>query len=54
MFLPRWPWALVILALLGAGSVSGCNTVEGAGRDIESGGEFIQDGAQEVEEEIAD
>lgn len=34
-----------VLALLGATAV-GCNTVKGAGRDIERGGEKIQGGAE--------
>ncbi|KFF48044.1 MULTISPECIES: entericidin A/B family lipoprotein [Salinicola] len=37
--------ALSLLALLGAGILSGCNTVSGAGQDIEEGGEAVQDAA---------
>jgi len=39
----------VILALafaMAAASMSGCNTIRGMGRDIEKGGEAIQDAAQ--------
>ena len=36
---------LMTLALLGPlSAISGCNTVSGAGKDIERGGEKIQDG----------
>ncbi|GHB32446.1 entericidin A/B family lipoprotein [Salinicola rhizosphaerae] len=37
--------ALSLLALLGAGILTGCNTVDGAGQDIEDGGEAVQDAA---------
>ena len=39
---------LVVLGLALAGTVftAGCNTVEGAGKDIEKGGEAIQKAAQ--------
>lgn len=33
------------LATFSAATLSACNTVEGAGEDIESAGEAIQDGA---------
>jgi len=36
---------LAILVL--AGFVAGCNTIEGAGKDIERGGEKIQNKAEE-------
>jgi predicted small secreted protein len=29
------------------GAIAGCNTVEGAGKDLEKGGEKIQDKAEE-------
>lgn len=35
---------LMILAVAGLG-LSACNTVEGAGRDIEAAGETVQDAA---------
>jgi predicted small secreted protein len=37
---------LVILTLLGA--ISGCNTIEGMGKDIERSGEATQDTARDV------
>jgi entericidin B len=33
-------------------ALAGCNTVEGAGKDIERGGEKVQDAAQDVREKI--
>lgn len=40
---------IMVVALVGLGIaaavLSGCNTVEGAGRDIERGGEKLQDAA---------
>lgn len=35
--------ALTFTLLMGAGLLTGCNTMEGAGEDIESGGEAIQE-----------
>ncbi len=32
-----------VFALTGAGMLSGCNTVNGAGKDLESAGRTIQD-----------
>jgi len=34
--------------------LAACNTVDGVGRDVEAGGEVIQDTAQDVEEDIND
>ena len=44
----------LLIALLGAGVllVAGCNTVEGAGKDIERGGEKIQGEAKEVQRKM--
>ena len=39
------PWLtplMLAMTLLGASALSGCNTVEGAGRDVEAAGEKIQ------------
>lgn len=39
---------LAVLMLIGAAAtVSGCNTVEGAGKDIQQGGKAIKDEANE-------
>jgi predicted small secreted protein len=37
--------ALLLLALLAATLLGGCNTIEGAGKDIEKAGEEVQDAA---------
>ncbi|MDH4574508.1 entericidin A/B family lipoprotein [Salinicola acroporae] len=37
--------AFSLSALFSAGILAGCNTVDGAGKDIESGGEAVQDAA---------
>ena len=34
--------------------VTACNTVEGVGKDVEAGGEVVQDVAREVKEEITE
>lgn len=36
----------VIATLMLVGMVAGCNTIKGTGKDIERGGEKIQDAAQ--------
>jgi entericidin B len=36
----------LLAILLLAGFVAGCNTIQGAGKDIERGGEKMQDSAQ--------
>jgi predicted small secreted protein len=38
-------FALGIVATLFAALVTGCNTLEGAGEDMEEGGEAVQDAA---------
>lgn len=41
--------AIALLALLG---LVACETVQGAGRDLESAGEVIQDEAQDVQSDM--
>lgn len=41
-----------VLALLTLGVLTGCNTIQGAGKDIERGGEKIQDGAKNVQQKM--
>jgi predicted small secreted protein len=41
-------WAMLMVAVL----IGGCNTMQGAGRDIERGGEKIQDTAQDVKRKM--
>ncbi len=38
--------------MLVAGVLAGCNTVQGAGKDIERGGEKIQDTAKDVQKKM--
>ena len=42
----------VLLAFLAAGLLVGCNTMQGAGKDIERGGEKLQDSAQKAKERM--
>jgi len=37
--------SILLLALMSAMVLGGCNTVEGAGKDIEAAGEEVQDAA---------
>ena len=39
---------LAMLIVTAAALLAGCNTIEGAGRDIERGGEAVQDTARDV------
>ena len=41
-----------ILAVLVFGSLTACNTVQGAGKDIERGGEKIQSGSKNVQDKM--
>ena len=44
---------VMALALVGPlSAISGCNTVAGAGKDIERGGEKIEGGAKEVQRKM--
>jgi entericidin B len=44
---------LMALALIGPlSAISGCNTVAGAGKDIERGGEKVQDSARDVQRKL--
>jgi predicted small secreted protein len=42
---------LAIVAI-GVLALTGCNTIKGMGEDVESGGEHIQDAADDVKEEM--
>jgi len=45
--------ALVMLGLLAPlGAMSGCNTVAGAGQDIERGGQKVEGAARDVQKKI--
>ena len=41
--------AMLIAAMF---AIAGCNTIEGAGKDIEAGGEKVQDAAENVKEKM--
>lgn len=44
---------LATMMLLGTlGTIAGCNTVEGMGKDIERGGEATQDAAKDVQRKM--
>jgi predicted small secreted protein len=44
---------LVALVLLVAiGGLSACNTIEGAGKDIQSGGDAVSDAARDVKKDM--
>lgn len=44
---------LALAAFLGmTAGVTGCNTMEGAGRDVEGAGEAVQDASNDVQDEI--
>lgn len=38
--------------MFAAGLLTGCNTIEGAGKDIERGGEKIQGSAKDVKQKM--
>jgi predicted small secreted protein len=40
------------LAALAAVSLTACNTVQGAGKDIERGGEKVQDASKDVQKKL--
>jgi entericidin B len=43
----------MLLGMLGSlSAISGCNTVQGAGKDIERGGEKVQDAAKDVQKKM--
>lgn len=39
---------------LAAFFLSACNTVEGVGRDVQAGGQAVEDVAQDTEDELTD
>lgn len=40
--------SLLLLALFSVGSLSACNTMKGAGKDVEKVGEKVQDAADDT------
>jgi predicted small secreted protein len=45
----KWLTAVLVLML---GSIYGCNTMEGMGKDIERGGEKMQDQSKETKQKM--
>jgi entericidin B len=43
---------VALIVLLSIGVLTGCNTIEGAGKDIERGGEKVQDTAKDVKQKM--
>lgn len=43
---------IALIVLLSIGALTGCNTIEGAGKDIERGGEKVQDTAKDVKQKM--
>jgi entericidin B len=41
-----------LMMLLSAGLLIGCNTIQGAGQDIERGGEAVSEAAKEVQKSM--
>ena len=41
---------ITFLALLAAGALAACETVEGAGRDIQTAGQVVTDTSQEAQQ----
>lgn len=44
----------LMFVLFLAGGMAACNTMEGAGEDIEQGGQEVSEAANDVEDEITD
>ena len=42
----------ILVAFLLAGALVGCNTIQGAGKDIERGGEKLQDSAKSTKDKM--
>jgi predicted small secreted protein len=43
---------IALILLVAIGGLSGCNTIEGAGKDIQSGGDAVSDTARDVKDEM--
>jgi len=43
---------LALYLLLAIGALTGCNTMEGMGKDIERGGEKMQDSAKDTKQKM--
>lgn len=43
---------IALILLVAIGGLSGCNTIEGAGKDIQSGGKAVSGTARDVKEDM--
>ncbi len=43
---------VALILLVAIGGLAGCNTIEGAGKDMQSGGEAVSDAARDVKKEM--
>ncbi len=43
---------ITLFLLLSLGGLNGCNTIEGAGKDISRGGEVVTDTAKDVKRDM--
>ena len=43
---------LTLMLLIAIGGLSGCNTIEGAGKDIQRGGDAVSDTARDVKKDM--
>ncbi len=43
-----------LFAILFAVGISGCNTISGAGQDVEAAGEAVKDAAEDTKDELTD
>jgi entericidin B len=43
---------VALILLVAIGGLSACNTIEGAGKDIQSGGDAVSDAARDVKKEL--
>jgi predicted small secreted protein len=49
---PMMKKLIVLVMLLSVGLLIGCNTIDGAGQDIERGGEAVSDTARDVQKSM--
>ncbi|TVQ89744.1 MAG: entericidin A/B family lipoprotein [Chromatiaceae bacterium] len=43
---------VIVVLLMTSAGLSGCNTIEGAGRDIQQGGKAVSETAKEVKRDL--
>lgn len=50
--MPPYSLRIAALSLIAVLALAGCETVQGAGQDLQTAGAAVQDGAQQVENEL--